>query len=86
MADIASPMTTAMKVRAKAAIDALEGGANSYTTRTPRQLRALILHQNDSDSVRAAMVTEGWFEAATVKDANGNYTFKSASNAAVNVS
>ena len=43
MADIVTPMTTAMKARAKAAIDALPLGADSYTSRTPRQLRALIL-------------------------------------------
>ena len=85
MADIAS-MTTAMKVRAKAAIDALEGGADSYTARTPRQLRALILRQNDSDSVRTAMTSEGWFVAITATDADGNPTFVTASNQAVDVS
>ena len=85
MADIAN-MTTAMKVRAKAAIDALEGGADSYTTRTPRQLRALILHQDDSNAVRTAMVTEGWFITTTATDADGNLTFATASNQAVDVS
>jgi len=83
--DITS-MTTAMKTRAKAAIDALEGGADSYTTRTPRQLRALILHEDDSDAVRAAMTTEGWFVAATETDADGELTFAAASNAATDVS
>lgn len=82
--DIAS-MTTAMKARAKAAIDALEEG-HSYTTRTPRQLRALILHQDDSNSVRTAMTSEGWFIAATATDADGNITFATASNQAVDVS
>ena len=79
MADIRTPMTTAMKVRAKAAIDALEEG-HSYTTRTPRQLRALILHQDDSDVVRAAMASEGWFEATS------SATFVAESNQAVDVS
>ena len=72
-------MTTAMKARAKAAIDALEEG-HSYTTRTPRQLRALILHQDDSDVVRAAMASEGWFEATS------SATFVAESNQAVDVS
>ena len=85
MADIAS-MTTAMKVRAKAAIDALEGGADSYTTRTPRQLRAFILGQDDSDAVRAAMVSEGWFVTPTATDSDGELTFATASNQAVDVS
>jgi hypothetical protein len=80
MADIVTPMSTAMKTRAKAAIDALPLGADSYTSRTPRQLRALILSQNDSDPVRAAMTTEGWFERT------GSDTFISASNTAVDVS
>ena len=79
-------MTTTMKVRAKAAIDALEGGADSYTTRTPRQLRALILRQNDSDSVRTAMTSEGWFIAPTATDADGELTFATASNQTVDVS
>jgi hypothetical protein len=86
MADIRTPMTTAMKVRAKAAIDALEGGADSYTERTPRQLRALILRQDDSDSVRTAMVTEGWFIASTATDSDGHSTFVAASSQAVDVS
>ena len=85
MADIAS-MTTAMKTRAKAAIDALEGGADSYTARTPRQLRALILSQNDSNSVRTAMTSEGWFITATATDADGNLTFATASNQTTDVS
>ena len=79
MADIAS-MTSAMKTRAKAAIDALPLGADSYTSRTPRQLRALILSQNDSNSVRAAMASEGWFEPTS------SDTFSNASNTAVDVS
>ena len=117
--DIAS-MTTAMKARAKAAIELEdpqgevvsvaavpavtdEDGnittpevlavmipdpewAPSYTTRTPRQLRALILRQNDSNSVRTAMTSEGWFIAATATDADGNITFATASNQAVDVS
>ena len=111
--DIAS-MTTAMKARAKAAIELEdpqgevvsvaavpavtdEDGnittpevpavmipdpewAPSYTTRTPRQLRALILHQDDSDVVRAAMASEGWFEATS------SATFVAESNQAVDVS
>ena len=80
MAEIASPLSTAMKTRAKAAIDALEGGADNYTSRTPRQLRALILSQDDSNSVRAAMASEGWF-VATSSD-----TFSDASMTAVDVS
>ena len=79
MAEIAS-MTSAMKTRAKAAIDALEDGADSYTTRTPRQLRALILQQDDSNAVRAAMASEGWFEATS------SDTWATASNQAVDVS
>ena len=82
--DIAS-MTTAMKVRAKAAIDAIGDDAESYTARTPRQLRALILHQNDSDSVRTAMVAVGWFITPTATDADGNLTFATASNQTVDV-
>ena len=73
-------MTPAMKVRAKAAIDALGDDAESYTRRTPRQLRALILHQNDSDSVRTAMASEGWFEATS------SATFVAESNQPVDVS
>ena len=80
MAEIASPLSSAMKTRAKAAIDALPLGADSYTSRTPRQLRALILSQDDSHSVRAAMATEGWFVATSSE------TFSSASNTAVDVS
>ena len=80
MADIVTPMSTAMKTRAKAAIDALEGGADNYTSRTPRQLRALILSQDDSDPVRAAMASEGWFEPTS------SDTFRNASNTAVDVS
>ena len=79
MADIAS-MTSAMKTRAKAANDALPLGADSYTSRTPRQLRALILSQDDSNSVRAAMASEGWFEPTS------SDTFSNASNTAVDVS
>jgi hypothetical protein len=79
MADIAN-MTSAMKTRAKAAIDALEGGADSYTSRTPRQLRALILSQDDSNSVRAAMASEGWFEPTS------SDTFSDASMTEVDVS
>ena len=79
MADIAS-MTSAMKTRAKAAIDALPLGADSYTSRTPRQLRALILSQDDSNSVRAAMASEGWFEPTS------SDTFSNASNTVVDVS
>jgi len=86
MADIRTPMTTAMKVRAKAAIDALEGGADSYTTRTPRQLRALILSQDDSNSVRTAMTSEGWFIAPTTTDSDGHSTFVTASNQTTDVS
>ena len=85
MADIAS-MTTAMKVRAKAAIDAIEEDSHSYTTRTPRDLRALILSQDDSDAVRAAMVSEGWFITPTATDSDGNLTLAAASNQAVDVS
>ena len=117
--DIAS-MTTAMKARAKAAIELADpqgevvsvaevpevtdedgnittaavpavmvpdpGWAPNYTTRTPRQLRALILHEDDSDAVRAAMTSEGWFIAATATDADGKLTFAAASNQAVDVS
>ena len=79
--DIQNPMTTAMKTRAKAAIDAIEEDAHSYTWRTPRQLRALILSQDDSDAVRAAMITEGWFTAPL-----DSVAFHPASNTAVDVS
>jgi hypothetical protein len=79
MADIAS-MTTAMKARAKAAIDALDGGADSYTSRTPRQLRALILTQSRTPATRTAMTSEGWFEATSSE------TWASASNQTVDVS
>ena len=79
MADIAS-MTSAMKTRAKAAIDALPLGADSYTSRPPRQLRALRLSQDDSTSVRAAMASEGWVEPTS------SDTFSNASNTAVDVS
>jgi len=80
MAEIRSPLTSAMKTRAKAAIDAVDEASHNYASRTPRQLRALILFQGDSNSVRAAMATEGWFENAT------SPTFSSASNTAVDVS
>ena len=80
MAEITSPLSTAMKARAKAAINALSSGADSYTKRTPRALRALILSQDDSDPVRAAMAVEGWFVATSSE------TFSSASNTAVDVS
>jgi hypothetical protein len=80
MADIVTPMTTAMKTRAKAAIDALDEENHNYTSRTPRQLRALILKQDDSNPVRAAMTTEGWFERT------GTPGFISASNTEVDVS
>ena len=86
MADIAS-MTTAMKARAKAAIDKdTDEGSPDYTSRTPRELRALILSQGRSTTIRAAMRTEGWFVAATETDAAGDLTFASASNAATDVS
>ena len=80
MAEIASPLSTAMKTRAKAAIDAIEEGTHNYTSRTPRQLRALILSQDDSDPVRAAMASEGWFEPTSGSG------FSNASNTAVDVS
>jgi putative N-acetylmannosamine-6-phosphate epimerase len=83
MADIAS-MTTAMKARAKAAIDAIEEDTHSYTTRTPLELRFLILRQDES--VRAAMEVEGWFITPTETDAAGYPTFVAASNQAVDVS
>ena len=57
--DIRNPMTTAMKARAKAAIDAIDEESHNYASRTPRQLRSLILRQDDSDSVRTAMASEG---------------------------
>ena len=84
MADIAN-MTTAMKARAKAAIDALDGGADSYTSRTPRQLRALILTQSRTPATYAAMTAEGWFITATETDADGWPTFAAASNQPVDV-
>lgn len=66
MAEIRTPLTVAMKTRAKAAIDNdTDEGSPDYTSRTPRQLRALILSQGRSPSIRAAMTTEGWFEVAT---------------------
>ena len=80
MADITSPLSTAMKTRAKAAIDALPLGADNYTSRTPVQMRALILSQDDSDPVRVAMRTEGWFVST------GSDTYTSASTTAVDVS
>ena len=78
--DIQNPMSSAMKTRAKAAIDAIDEESHNYTSRTPRQLRALILSQNDSNSVRAAMASEGWFEATS------SDTFSNASNTTVDVS
>jgi hypothetical protein len=83
--DIAS-MTTAMKTRAKTAIDAIEEDSHSYTTRTPRELRALILSQGRTPSIRTAMTSEGWFITATATDADGNLTFATASNQTVDVS
>jgi len=80
MAEIANPLSTAMKARAKAAIDALGDDTESYTARTPRQLRSLILRQDDSDSVRTAMASEGWFEPVSGSG------FSAASNTAVDVS
>jgi hypothetical protein len=80
MSGISLPLSTAMKARAKAAIDAIEEDAHNYTSRTPRLLRALILRQDDSDSVRAAMTTEGWFADTT------KAMFTTASSTAVDVS
>jgi hypothetical protein len=80
MAEIASPLSSAMKTRAKAAIDAIDEESHNYTSRTPRLLRALILSQDDSDPVRAAMASEGWFVAMS------SNTFSSASTTAVDVS
>jgi hypothetical protein len=82
MAEIASPMSSAMKARGKAAIDAINEASHNYASRTPRELRALILRQDDSDPIRAAMIVEGWFETAP---GDGN-TWKSATNTAVDVS
>lgn len=67
MADIKTPFTAAMKARAKAAIDATEGEPD-YSSRTPRELRHMILRQDDSDDVRAAMRKEGWFAPAQGED------------------
>jgi hypothetical protein len=80
MAEITSPLSTAMKTRAKAAVDAIDDGTPNYASRTPRQLRALILSQARSPSVRTAMIAEGWFIAAS------SPAFSSASNTAVDVS
>ena len=80
MAEITSPLSTAMKTRAKAAVDAIDAGTPSYTSRTPRQLRALILSQARTPSVRTAMIAEGWFTAAS------SATFSSASDSTVDVS
>jgi len=78
MAGITNPLSSAMKTRAKAAVDAIGNGSPDYASRTPRQLRALILSQDDSDAVRAAMKTEGWFTA-------GSGTFHASANTAVDV-
>jgi hypothetical protein len=88
MADIRNPLTSAMKTRARAAIDAdatARGISADYDGWTPRQLRALILSQNDSDSVRSAMKSEGWFTAATATS-DDRFVFISASNQTVDTS
>jgi hypothetical protein len=88
MADIRNPLSSAMKTRARVAIDAdatARGITADYDGWTPRQLRALILSQNDSDSVRSAMRSEGWFTNATATS-DGRFVFISASNQTVDTS
>ena len=62
MAEIRSPLTDAMKTRAQNALQEL--GYDVERLYTPRKLRAFILHVDDSDLIRAAMTSEGWFEPA----------------------
>jgi hypothetical protein len=75
MAEIKSPLTAAMKTRASDAIAALE--VDSTKAYSPRKMRAFILRVDDSDGVRAAMKTEGWFEPSI------DESWKAASNEAV---
>ena len=81
MAEIKTPLTPAMKRRARAAIEAIAGvdedgnGLAEFSKEyTPRELRAIILHTDRSPAARAAMKREGWFEATT------SPTFRPASN------
>jgi len=75
MAEIKTPLTTAMKARAKKAVEELAGEdsegkslVNKSKQYTPRELRALILKADGTDATRTAMEKEGWFEPTHSSD------------------
>ena len=88
MAEIKSPMTAAMKRRAKAAIDVAsearllpdgtvyEAVTPDYDAYTPRELRAIILRQARDPVTRAAMTMEGWFQPTLSRKFRGSSNTK----------
>ena len=82
MADIVTPMTTAMKNRAKAAAEMYRpaGDTDWVANFTPRQYRAMVRNGSNDAELKA----EGWLERNVITEIDGvRVSFKPESNVAV---
>ena len=82
MADIVTPMTTAMKARAKAAAEIYRpaGDTDWVANFTPRQYRDMVRNGSNDAELKA----EGWLETNVIAEIDGvEVSFKPESNVAV---